>query len=151
MATLEQILDALPISPTDRVLEIGGGCMPFWRTDVQCDNDLTESRERAGPLERRTPLVCGDITALPFRNQSFDFVICSQVLEHVTDPVRACAELSRVAACGYIETPAPVRELLFGWPFHRWIVEQDNDGLVFAPNLLPQPFDLRFHTLSGIP
>jgi len=42
-------------------------------------------------------LACrGDIEALPFRDQSFDAVVCCETLEHVPNPVRALCEFARV-------------------------------------------------------
>ncbi|MBE9552988.1 MAG: methyltransferase domain-containing protein [Proteobacteria bacterium] len=41
-----------------------------------------------------------DLTALPFRDESFDFVICSHVLEHIEDDRAAMAELFRVLVPG---------------------------------------------------
>ena len=65
----------------------------------------------------------------------------SHVLEHTTDPARACNELMRVAHAGYIETPSPFYEQGYnypnpkrGWPFHNWYVWLKNDDtLVFEP------------------
>jgi SAM-dependent methyltransferase len=37
-----------------------------------------------------------DMTALPFPDASFDFAICSHVLEHIEDDAKAMAELHRV-------------------------------------------------------
>jgi hypothetical protein len=47
---------------------------------------------------KATPVV-GDATALQFADDSFDAVLCAEVLEHVPAPLleRACAELARVA------------------------------------------------------
>jgi len=39
-----------------------------------------------------------DIHELPFRDNEFDVVLCSETLEHVTDPRKALAELIRLAA-----------------------------------------------------
>ena len=41
-----------------------------------------------------------DLTALPFRDESFDFAICSHVLEHIEDDRAAMEELFRVLAPG---------------------------------------------------
>ncbi|MGE4286227.1 MAG: class I SAM-dependent methyltransferase [Phycisphaerae bacterium] len=38
-----------------------------------------------------------DVQALTYADDSFDIVLCQQVLEHVSDPVRAMGELRRVA------------------------------------------------------
>jgi 2-polyprenyl-3-methyl-5-hydroxy-6-metoxy-1,4-benzoquinol methylase len=38
----------------------------------------------------------GDLTALDFDDDSFDLVLCLEVLEHIADPTPALAGLSRV-------------------------------------------------------
>jgi 2-polyprenyl-3-methyl-5-hydroxy-6-metoxy-1,4-benzoquinol methylase len=40
--------------------------------------------------------VVGDLLALPFDDESFDFVICTEVIEHTVEPRIAVAELARV-------------------------------------------------------
>jgi len=45
-------------------------------------------------------LVRGDACELPFGNQSFDLVVCLEVLEHLPEPARALRELRRVARAG---------------------------------------------------
>ncbi|MBI5843852.1 MAG: class I SAM-dependent methyltransferase [Deltaproteobacteria bacterium] len=47
-------------------------------------------------------LVRADACALPFRDNSFDAVICSEVLEHVPDDKKALSEFFRVLAPGGI-------------------------------------------------
>ncbi len=42
----------------------------------------------------------GDVYALPFGDESFDVVFSHQVLQHLTDPVRALAEMRRVLRPG---------------------------------------------------
>ncbi len=44
----------------------------------------------------------GDITSLPFSDQSFDVVICSEVLEHIPDEAKAIQEITRVLKPGEI-------------------------------------------------
>ncbi|MGC9324413.1 MAG: class I SAM-dependent methyltransferase [Desulfomonilia bacterium] len=45
-------------------------------------------------------VVISDITSLPFMDESFDAVICSEVLEHVPDHGRAAQEIIRVLKKG---------------------------------------------------
>ena len=52
---------------------------------------------------------------LPFRDTTFDFVYCSQVLECVKNPLAACREIMRVGKRGYIETPTLGKDTLFTW------------------------------------
>lgn len=42
----------------------------------------------------------GDALNLPFRDGTFDRIICSEVMEHVSDDRRACSELTRVLKTG---------------------------------------------------
>lgn len=135
--------------PTDAfVLEIGPGARPQSRADVVADKYLFEPTERNAAMRVDRPAVICDIHALPFLDKSFDFVIASQVLEHVQNPELAIWELARVGRAGWIETPTILRETLFGWPFHRWIIENDNGQLNIMTNDAPQPFQDIFHTLA---
>lgn len=43
------------------------------------------------------PKACLDATTLPFNDDAFDAVMCLEVLEHLSDPGQALAELCRVA------------------------------------------------------
>ena len=47
--------------------------------------------------------------SLPFKDNEFDFVIASHVLEHVEDFKFFIKELERVSKKGYIELPTKVR------------------------------------------
>ena len=51
-------------------------------------------------------LVDGDVLALDFADDSFDFVIQTAVLHHVPDPARAVAEMMRVAKHGVMLSDA---------------------------------------------
>ena len=85
-----------------------------------------------------------DLTALPFCDASFDFAICSHVLEHIDDDRAAMAELFRVLAPGgravvmvpiEMERPetyedssidtAAGRDNAFGHPYHVRICGAD--------------------------
>ncbi|WP_373222116.1 methyltransferase domain-containing protein [Halorientalis marina] len=58
---------------------------------------------------------------LPFKDDAFDFVNASQVVEHTDNPDDAIAELERVATSGQVDTPAFVNEnIMFGRNFHNW-------------------------------
>ena len=44
--------------------------------------------------------VAADIMALPFQENEFDFILCSHVLEHISDDQKAMSELFRVLKLG---------------------------------------------------
>lgn len=130
---------ALPIRferKTGRILDIGSGnncldiathlvdLMPDRNTERGGDLDLGQVAH-GGKLFRQ-----GSVEAIPYEDGYFDFVHAAHVLEHVDSPARALSELQRVAAAGYIETPAAIMEqsgvlsegATPGWDFHRWMV-----------------------------
>jgi ubiquinone/menaquinone biosynthesis C-methylase UbiE len=59
------------------------------------------SLERLSPqLDPRIETAQASIFELPFASDSFDIVVCCEVLEHVEDPAAGLAELARVARPG---------------------------------------------------
>ena len=53
-------------------------------------------------LSEQVEVTSGDVMALPFEDASFDVVHAHQVLQHLTDPVGALAEMRRVTRPGGI-------------------------------------------------
>jgi SAM-dependent methyltransferase len=116
MLTIE--FDRLQVSPGDRILDIGCGegrhtitaCQHRDTVCVGADFDyksLVETRKKLDVHRqfndihcRQVDLSCMDITRLPFKSDSFDIVICSEVLEHIPDDAAAVRELVRVLKPG---------------------------------------------------
>lgn len=48
------------------------------------------------------PVMLGDLEAMPFEDESFGTVLCTEVLEHVPNPDKALAEIRRVLRPGGI-------------------------------------------------
>jgi Methyltransferase domain len=136
------------------VLDVGGWADPLERADWVIDMMPFETRgfyERQGWVDRpadeperfseRTWVVrdlC-DRRPWPFEDQQFDFVVCSQTLEDVRDPVWVCSELVRVGKAGYIEVPSRLEEQSFGiygdfvgWPHHHWLIDVDGQRIEFV-------------------
>jgi len=121
------------IKKHDWVLEVGSGDNPHPRSDVLFDKFVEDCGERESqrPLSiDDRPFIEGDAEHLPFPDKSFDYIIASHVLEHARHPKRFLDELARVGKAGYIETPSPMRERVFNWPFHRWYVEKKRGKLI---------------------
>lgn len=139
----------------DFVLEIGSGHNPKPRADVLCDKFIEDDEQRGGGIVADRPLVAADGQYLPFADGTFDYVICSHVLEHVEEPTSLIAELMRVARRGYIETPSEIAERIYGWPYHHWLVNKIDGRLVLQkkhPNgesQHPPQFGQLFHTLAA--
>ena len=61
---------------------------------------------------------------LPFADNTFDFAICVQCIEHILDPARLMSEISRIAKSGYLEFPLPLEDNLLSGDGdqygHKW-------------------------------
>jgi len=63
--------------------------------------------------------IVSDITTIPLSDRSFDVVLCTEVLEHVPDPVKAVAELARIVNDqGKLIITAPFASLTHFAPYH---------------------------------
>ena len=121
------------VADDELVLEIGSGDRPNPRSDVLLDRFIEDNTERGGDLRIDRPLVVADAHHLPFKDRSFDYVVCYHILEHMDDPARFIREISRVGKRGYIQSPSEIAEKLFHWPFHRWYVNLVDGRLILHP------------------
>ncbi|WP_317897488.1 class I SAM-dependent methyltransferase [Aurantibacillus circumpalustris] len=112
------------IAPRDLVLEIGPGSDPFHRSDVLLELDYKNEADRikqfghSDPLKSEKKVVFYDGTKFPFEDKSFDYVICSHVLEHVVDVEFFLSEIFRVAKRGYFEYPLVTYDYLYNFDVH---------------------------------
>jgi ubiquinone/menaquinone biosynthesis C-methylase UbiE len=94
--------------------------------------DIDEPALRHAAARRRPGLdyLLGDGSRLPFADESFDAVACTQVYEHVPDPERMMHEIRRVlrpgGGCYFSAT-------------NRLKLVEDHYGPVFGLSLLPKP------------
>jgi SAM-dependent methyltransferase len=139
-----------------KILDVGCGNRPFPPATHLADVNLNDHSERFGypiPLDGR-PLVECSVEAMPFEDGEFDFVYCSHVLEHVDRPDVACRELMRVADRGYIETPRSWVEYVFSSDEHKWLVDDEQDTLVFREKLRSEatadPLGIRYEIVNWL-
>ena len=108
----------LHLKPGNRVLDAGCGtgrhvCEAFrtggvdvvgidlkWEDLCKAATTLYLMREAEGGGQGRCLISRADVTTLPFRDEVFDAVICSEVLEHLADNRAAIGELVRVLKPG---------------------------------------------------
>jgi ubiquinone/menaquinone biosynthesis C-methylase UbiE len=127
------------IKPSDKVLDVGSGNVPSHfathLVDVTIENN---DYGRAGMAFKHVdgiPIYECNLEKLPFEDNEFDFVYCSHVLEHVTDPDKACSELMRVGKRGFIESPTRGKDIWLNTAKvsnHRWAIENNNNKLIFT-------------------
>ena len=136
------------IGRDDLVLEIGSGHNPKPRSDVLCDMLPEDDTQRGGMIVRDRPFIAADGEYLPFADKSFDYIICCHVLEHAEDPALFLSELMRVGKAGYIEMPTEIGERLYGWPYHKWLINLDtSDRLILKKKTEDGAFGQLFHYL----
>jgi uncharacterized protein YbaR (Trm112 family) len=119
-----------PVSSKALVLEVGSGGNPYYRSNILLDAyEVTRERHWA-PLITDRPTVIGFVENLPFRDDAFDYVIASHVLEHSSDPSQFLSELQRVAKAGYIEVPDAFMERINPYKDHRLEITVRNERLL---------------------
>lgn len=150
----ERIFD-FSIQPGDKVLDMGSGHIPFPLATHLADISLSDGNiGRVGAafkrLDGREVYEC-PVEQTPFADKQFDFVYCSHVLEHSTDPAKACTELMRIAKRGYIETPTRGKDVFLAsaTPSHHInAVELRNGVLTFFPYSAEEIAGLRVDILQ---
>jgi SAM-dependent methyltransferase len=103
------------LRPESRWLDAGTGCRILEEDLDGLENWLVQRGEMTIGMDVRLThhlnirtLVCGSVYAMPFAAGSFDVVTCNMVMEHLGEPEKAVAELSRVLSPGgalIINTP----------------------------------------------
>lgn len=130
----------LKIKKKDRVLEVGPGHYPSFRSNVIVERYIDSNYHRCGEVKiyPHQEIINANGEDMPFKDNEFDYVICNQVLEHVDDPDKFIKELMRVGKRGYIETPSLLGEFLFPKDSHKWIIlELDNKLILFEKDKMP--------------
>lgn len=114
------------------VLDVGSGANPYPNSDVLIDQYSTAEDRNFDPFIIDRPSVLGDGTKLPFKDNAFQFVILSHVLEHVEDPGMLLNEIMRVGRAGYIEVPNSLFEVIFPYETHLHLINCDGDQLIIT-------------------
>lgn len=119
-----------PVEKDDLVLEVGSGGSPYSRSNVLCDSYEETSERHYVPLIKDRPIIIAFAEELPFKDNTFDFVVASHVLEHSSNPEKFLSEMQRVAKAGYIEVPDGFMERLTAYPFHKLEITEKNNQLL---------------------
>ncbi len=144
------------IRPQDKVLEIGPGSSPHLRSNafLELSYDSAEDKlsQRGGVLNEGDfgdrPVHYYQGETFPFKDNQFDYVICSHVIEHVDDPENFMREVFRVGnGRGYIEYPLITYEYLYDFSVHLNFVKFDFYQNIL--NFLPKR-ETSFKEFSGV-
>jgi SAM-dependent methyltransferase len=107
------------LPPTPRILDVGAGTGP--NGEVLCRYgqcvalDLEPVALSLSQDSGHDFRVCADVNHLPFSDNSFDLVVCLDLLEHLEDDLAGTRELKRVVRPGgLVLSFAPAFESLWG-------------------------------------
>ena len=121
--TSKTFIDSLLKKNTNwKILDIGCGYTAHESATVVCDvQDLSSFYYNRNFIKLESEI-------LPFKDNEFDFVISSHVIEHVKDVTIFIKELERVSSKGYIELPTILEDnLVFeNKKDHLWHMEFDD-------------------------
>lgn len=109
-----------------QVLDVGAGSCPYRSYFSHCDyktHDFTQlSKEQLignsgyGQID-----YVSDIVSIPVEGASVDAILCTEVLEHVPEPIKALRELARILKPGgKLLLTAPLGSGLHQEPFHYY-------------------------------
>jgi SAM-dependent methyltransferase len=116
--------EASNISFGSAVLDIGAGSAPYRRFFKQCfyrthdfgglNNEQLRGRKGYSNID-----IISDINNIPVPTSSVDVVLCTEVIEHVPEPIAAVQEMGRLLRPGgLLLLSAPLRSGLHQEPYH---------------------------------
>jgi len=92
-----------------RVLDVGAGAQPYRKYLLANDNYVSMDISNSAGAD-----IVGTILEIPEDDAAFGGIVCTEVIEHVTDPRGAIRELKRVSTPGsYLYLTAPM-----SWGLH---------------------------------
>lgn len=155
---------------SDKTLDIGSGSSLY--------ANYFPNRLGLDIAKSRNPDLIADAHSLPFRNESFDCILCTEVLEHLKEPHKAKNEMNRVLRDGgklilttrfifplhdtpddfYRFTKYGLRYLLRDWDIVKIQEETDTIGsiavliqrIAFQCRFFLPRFDLLLHPIAHI-
>jgi ubiquinone/menaquinone biosynthesis C-methylase UbiE len=114
---------AASVPAGSKVLDVGAGSAPYRALFAHCDyktQDFAQLREDQLRHGGYAPIdVVSEANAIPIPDATFDVVVCTEVLEHVPEPIAVVRELGRIVAPGgRLILTAPLGSGIHQEPYH---------------------------------
>ncbi len=120
------IAKAKTVPENSWVLDIGAGTCPYGQYFSHCNYKTHDFKKYHGVMLGNTTEYGhidyeSDIINLPVDDASFDYILCTEVLEHVPEPIKALAEMTRILKPGgKMFLTAPLGSGLHQLPYHYY-------------------------------
>jgi SAM-dependent methyltransferase len=113
-------MQAAAVPAGSRVLDVGAGKGRYRSLFAHCDYKAQDFAQEPSTIGQYTALDYeSDITAIPVADGSFDVILCTEVLEHVPEPIQAVQEMARILKPGgKLLLTAPLGAFLHQEPYH---------------------------------
>lgn len=117
---------ATSVPAGSRVLDIGAGTCPYRTFFAHCEYKTHDFKKYTGgklggTTEYGTIDYESDITEIPVPDNSFDVILCTEVLEHASEPIKALQKMSRILKPGgRLLLTAPLGCGLHQLPYHYY-------------------------------
>lgn len=164
----KEIVRKFRIASKDKVLDIGGSMKQHEEIKIHTLVDIIHPEEAPyGTSKLKADnFIRLDVTRekLPFKNNEFDFCLCTHTLEDLSHPFLVLDEMSRVAKRGYIATPSMGKDMVFshfditnwlsgprrlpGDAHHKWFFIKKGEKLQIIPKNYPILYTPRFHIVD---
>ncbi len=119
------VIELLKPKPGDKILDVGCGnardLIIFAKNGARCvgidfsENMIKEGKKDAKKEKIKIDLIVGGVTKLPFKNDSFYKMSCSEVIEHIPNYGDAIEEMTRVLKnSGRLVVTTPNKYSLYG-------------------------------------
>lgn len=106
------------------MLDIGAGTCRYRELFSHCEYRTHDFKKFEGYINHSQGTYgkmdyVSDIISIPVRSESFDVILCTEVLEHVPEPIKAMKEISRILVKeGRVFITSPLGSGLHQYPFH---------------------------------
>jgi SAM-dependent methyltransferase len=154
VAWLESTLKKIPEG--SRLLDAGAGECPFRKFCTHLDYVSQDFAQytgtgsvglQTGTWDNSRIDIVSDITSIPVKEASFDVVLCTEVFEHIPDPVSAIRELHRILRPGGLMIlTAPFASLTHFAPYH---FSTGFNRFYYEHHLINTGFDIQELTMNG--